>query len=169
MQFEPLAWFQASAAMSFRSSFLWDVTQRILLATDVSGQLYRHHLRGSSSPRRNPGTLTVGKQLYRKRCVRCATFAPFFMARYLMELSTAKITHRRSQINEWVWSTGGMIMTGVDRSTQRKIHPTSTFSTTNPTWAGVRWNPVLGGEGMPTNRLSDDTVKCFSFSLTIAL
>ena len=62
-----------------------------------------------------------------------------------------------------------MIMTGEDRSTQRKTHPTSTFSTTNPTWTAVRWNPVLGGEGMPTERLSDDTVKCLSSALTIEL
>jgi len=62
-----------------------------------------------------------------------------------------------------------MIMTGEDRSTQRKTHPTSTFSTTNPTWTGVRWNPVLGGEGMSTNRLSDDTVKCLPSVLSIAL
>jgi len=40
-------WFQASAAVSMKSSLFWDVTQRILLVTDVSGQpipsIFRGH------------------------------------------------------------------------------------------------------------------------------
>jgi hypothetical protein len=56
------------------------------------------------------------------------------------------------------WSTGGMKLTGENRSTWRKTCPSATLSTTNPTWT----DPGLRGERPATNRLSHDTAysKC---------
>jgi hypothetical protein len=39
------------------SSLIWDVTQRRLVVTDVSGQPIGAKVKGQSSPRRKPGTL----------------------------------------------------------------------------------------------------------------
>jgi len=44
---------------------------------------------------------------------------------------------------KWVWSVGGMVLTGENRSTGRKICSTSTSSLTNPTWPDPGLNPDL--------------------------
>jgi hypothetical protein len=43
----------------------------------------------------------------------------------------------------WVWSTGGMILTGEIKSTQRKTCPSATLSTTYLTWKGLGSNPSV--------------------------
>jgi hypothetical protein len=52
------------------------------------------------------------------------------------------------------WSTGGLKLIGENRNTRRKICPTATLSTTNPTWTDPGSNPGLRGERPVTNRLS---------------
>jgi hypothetical protein len=37
-------------------------------------------------------------------------------------------------IHEWIWSSGGMILTGENRRTRRNSCPSATLSTTNTTW-----------------------------------
>jgi hypothetical protein len=55
------------------------------------------------------------------------------------------------------WSTGGMKLTGENRSTGGKTCPSTTLSTTNPTWTDPGSNPGLRGESPVTNTLSHDT------------
>jgi hypothetical protein len=54
-------------------------------------------------------------------------------------------------------SDGGMILTGENRRTQRKICPSATLSTTNPTWIDPGANPGLRGERPVTDDLSRGT------------
>jgi hypothetical protein len=54
----------------------------------------------------------------------------------------------------WVWSPGGMILTGETRKTRRKTCPSATLSTTNPTWTEPGENPGLRCGWPATNRLS---------------
>jgi hypothetical protein len=60
-------------------------------------------------------------------------------------------------IHEWIWSSGGMILTGENRRTRRKTCPSATLSTTNYTWTDLVGNPGLRREKPATNRLSYDT------------
>jgi hypothetical protein len=56
---------------------------------------------------------------------------------------------------------GGMILTAGNRGTQRKAFPSTTSSTTNPTWTDPFANRGLRGERLPTNRLSHHTaIRC---------
>jgi hypothetical protein len=57
-------------------------------------------------------------------------------------------------IHEWIWSSGGMILTGENRRTRRKTCPSVTLSTTNLTWAALGANMGLRREKPATNRLS---------------
>ena len=62
-----------------------------------------------------------------------------------------------------------MKLTGENRSTRRKTCPSTTLSTTNPTWTDQESNPGLRGERPATNRLSHVTVtgtSCQSFILS---
>jgi len=55
---------------------------------------------------------------------------------HLQFLSVAKIT----QLNEWVWSNGGMVLTRENKRTQRKPCPNATLPTTNPIRTGLALN-----------------------------
>jgi hypothetical protein len=46
-------------------------------------------------------------------------------------------------MDEWLWSNGGMILTGVNWSTWRKIHPIATLFKSDPTQAGLGLNRSL--------------------------
>ena len=46
-------------------------------------------------------------------------------------------------MNEWVWSVGGMILTGENRSAGRKPCSNASLSTTNPTWTVLGSSPGL--------------------------
>jgi hypothetical protein len=59
------------------------------------------------------------------------------------------------------WSTGGMKLTGENRSTRRKYCLSATLFTTNPTWTDPGSNPSLRGERPATNRLSHDTAMMY--------
>ena len=54
----------------------------------------------------------------------------------------------------WVWSTGGMILTGDERCTRRKTRPSTTLSTTNLTKTDLRPNRCLCGDRPATERPS---------------
>jgi hypothetical protein len=54
-------------------------------------------------------------------------------------------------------SHGGIILIGKNRRTQRKLSPSVTFSTTNPTCTDPGRNPCLHGERSAANRLSHGT------------
>jgi len=56
-------------------------------------------------------------------------------------------------VNEWVWSIGGMILTGENWSSGRKTSYSGSLSTTNPTRTDLGWNNGLSGERPATNRL----------------
>jgi hypothetical protein len=55
-------------------------------------------------------------------------------------------------IQQWIWSCGGMILTGENRRTRRKTCPSATLSNTNPTRTGLRANAGLRCEMPATNR-----------------
>jgi hypothetical protein len=57
------------------------------------------------------------------------------------------------------WSTGGMTLTGETLSTRGKTCPSTTLSTTNPTWSDPGMNPGLRGGRPATNCLSHDTAQ----------
>lgn len=57
-----------------------------------------------------------------------------------------------------IWSTGGMILTGGNKSPTREMCPTASLSTTNPTHTGAGSKPVLCNDSLVTNCLSHDTV-----------
>jgi hypothetical protein len=48
--------------------------------------------------------------------------------------------------DKWIWSNGGMIVTGEHQRTQRKTCPTATLTTANPTWTALGVNLGLHGE-----------------------
>jgi len=52
-----------------------------------------------------------------------------------------------------IYSVGGMILTGENRSSWRKPFPSANLSTTNPTRTGLGLKPELRGETPATNRL----------------
>jgi hypothetical protein len=54
---------------------------------------------------------------------------------------------------------GGMILTGGKPKNSEKNLPTSTLSTTNPTWHDMVANPGLRDESPATNRLSHGTAE----------
>jgi hypothetical protein len=60
---------------------------------------------------------------------------------------------------------GGMILPGENRRTRRKVCPSATFSTTNPTWI----DPGLRGERPATNRLSHGTVSMMMMIIIIII
>jgi hypothetical protein len=55
------------------------------------------------------------------------------------------------------WSTGGMKLTGENRSTRGKTCPSVTLSIINPMWIEPGSNPGLRGVRPSTNRLSHGT------------
>jgi hypothetical protein len=57
------------------------------------------------------------------------------------------------------WYEFRMILTGENRRTRRKTYPSTTLSTTNPTWIDPCANPGLRGERPSTNDLSYDTAQ----------
>jgi hypothetical protein len=63
----------------------------------------------------------------------------------------------------------GMILTGENRRTQRKICPSATLSTTNPTWVDLGFNPGLCGERPVTsaNSLNVNTFITFTYLLLL--
>jgi hypothetical protein len=60
-------------------------------------------------------------------------------------------------IQEWIWSSRGMILTEENWRTQRKTSPSATLPTTNPIWAALGINLGLCGEKPVTNHLSYGT------------
>jgi hypothetical protein len=46
-------------------------------------------------------------------------------------------------IHEWIWSSGGMILTGENRRTGRKTCPSGTSYTTKTTWTALGTNTTL--------------------------
>jgi hypothetical protein len=56
----------------------------------------------------------------------------------------------------WVWSLGGMILTGEDQRTQRKACPSATLSTTNHMWTELDLHSVRPA----TDHLSYGCDKC---------
>jgi len=63
-------------------------------------------------------------------------------------------------MNVWVRSMGEMILTGRNRSTQRKTSPNATLSTINPTPPGLAKNKGLCGGRPATNLMSDGKAIC---------
>jgi hypothetical protein len=57
-------------------------------------------------------------------------------------------------MNEWVWSNGGMILTGKTGVLEEKHGPSTTLYTTNPNWTYLAPNPGLCSQRTGTNRLS---------------
>ena len=64
--------------------------------------------------------------------------------------------------DEWIWSNGGMILTGQNRRTPRKTCASASFSTLNLTWKDLGSNPAFRGKNRrltassmtrPTSRL----------------
>jgi hypothetical protein len=55
--------------------------------------------------------------------------------------------------DECVWSIDGIILSGENRRTLRKIRLSASLSTTNPTWTTVGLNLCLDGSRQATNRL----------------
>ena len=53
-----------------------------------------------------------------------------------------------------VWSTGRIILKGKPKYSEKNL--SVTFPTTNPTWTGLGWNPVLLNKWPVTNLLSHD-------------
>jgi hypothetical protein len=51
-------------------------------------------------------------------------------------------------------SYSGMILTGEDRKTRRKLCPSAALSTTNPTWTDLGMNPGIHCDRLATNCLS---------------
>jgi hypothetical protein len=64
--------------------------------------------------------------------------------------------HRQYEFGERRWND---ILTGENRRTRRKICPSATLSTTNPTWIDPGANPGLRGERPATNDLSHGTAQ----------
>jgi hypothetical protein len=63
-----------------------------------------------------------------------------------------------------------MKLTGKTRSTREKTCPSTTLSTTNPTWTDPGLDPGLRGERPATNRLSHGTaVSEFIFSCKVLI
>jgi hypothetical protein len=71
---------------------------------------------------------------------------------YLTTLSPAKVIQRRWWMNEWVWSVGGMVLTGENWSTGRETCYDATLSTTSFTWTDMGLNPKLRAERPATDR-----------------
>jgi hypothetical protein len=60
-----------------------------------------------------------------------------------------------------------MIFTGENRRTRRKICPSVTLSTTNPTWTDPGTNRGVRGEWPVTNCLSHGTAKLVAWKLPV--
>jgi hypothetical protein len=95
----------------------------------------------------------VSSRLFKLRVPRTITLLPSLINRdtrservsSLSKLSVATFIQLWWQINVWVWSMGEMILTGRNRSTQRKTSPRATLSTINPTWLHLAKNKGLWG------------------------
>jgi hypothetical protein len=61
--------------------------------------------------------------------------------------------------HDWIWSSGGIILTGENRRTPKETCPSDTLPTTNPTWTALGANPGLRGEKPAANRLSYGTAE----------
>jgi hypothetical protein len=62
--------------------------------------------------------------------------------------------------SEWVWSIGGVILTGENRSTWRKTYLGATVSTISVTRTDMGLNPGLCSQSMATNHLNHGTLQC---------
>lgn len=60
-----------------------------------------------------------------------------------------KVSNPGDEMNERVWSIGGMILAGKKWSNQTKTYPRATLST-NATWTGLGLTPALCSEGSVT-------------------
>jgi hypothetical protein len=60
-------------------------------------------------------------------------------------------------MQEWIWSSGGMILTAENWRTRSQDCPRATLSKTNPTFNALAANPGFRGEKPTTNRLSYGT------------
>jgi len=49
-------------------------------------------------------------------------------------------------MNEWVWSSGNIILTGKYQNTQRKTWPSAILSNTDLKRTGLQVNPGISGE-----------------------
>jgi hypothetical protein len=89
------------------------------------------------------------------------SFCCFNGARLCLCLTAAangSIVHPQ-MIHEWIWSSGGMILTGGAEGLWERTcpSPSITLSTTDPTRTVLVANPGLRGENVATNRLSYGT------------
>jgi hypothetical protein len=60
-------------------------------------------------------------------------------------------------VTDGIWSNGGMILAGENRSTRGDTSHSANLFTRNPTWTDVRSNPILRGEWPATNGLRHGT------------
>ena len=63
-------------------------------------------------------------------------------------------------MDEWLWSNGGMILTGENWSTGRKTSPSATLSTTHLKWTDLVSNPRLCAH---TNFVCNGTIVSLSY------
>jgi hypothetical protein len=68
-----------------------------------------------------------------------------------VELGSQRVIHK------WIWSSGGMILTGRNRRTRRETCPSATLSSTNSTWTDLSTNPRLCSEKPAASHLSCGT------------
>ena len=70
------------------------------------------------------------------------------------------------QLNEWIWSIGGMRLMRANQSTQTQPCPTASLSITNNIWIGVGSNTGLHGVWPTTNCLSHGVAYVWSVLAT---
>jgi hypothetical protein len=77
-------------------------------------------------------------------------------------LSIPQMTH------EWIWSSGGMILTGENRRTRRKSCPGATLCITNPTWTDLavrsRWLTAWASHGAYRNINKASNILFFAYN-----
>jgi hypothetical protein len=71
-----------------------------------------------------------------------------------------------SLMNEW--SNGGMILTGQNRSTEKKTCVGTACSIANPAWSGLGLNLELCGERLATDCTNHGTIQLYSYTHTHA-
>jgi hypothetical protein len=62
-------------------------------------------------------------------------------------------------VNERMWITGGMTITGKNRSTGRKLCPSINFRTANPALTDLRISSGPPGDRATINQVSHSTVR----------
>jgi hypothetical protein len=71
-------------------------------------------------------------------------------------------SYLRWEMSEWVWSTGGIIMTRKPRSAQSKTCPHATLSTTDPTRTGLGVKPTIREAKFPLSLSTVPIIKIIS-------